>query len=232
MHLFEVLDGVNPQEMEDVIQRSFGDRVVSDLIADVSVNGDVQSHQIIQQIKQQFPSITKNVVFDISQSHKRIRIEFDTDGRGCKISVPLILHQELGEILILHELAHMLYTKDLLTNKIIKFRNSSEAFTVLRVLEDVAIERKMERDFPHSIDIFKKRASHAINAITQHVPTAFASEVDQMFLTLRGYTNRKYKGSTEVLRYAEKYLSSNNDDDKIDAVLNITDILTKERNQR
>lgn len=222
MKLFEIHNKLDPKETEDVIQNSFKDKVISDALANKSTQGTTKASNVIKQIKQKFPEIVNQARFIVNPSIDRIRIIFSDNGKGTDIQVPELLHPELGEILILHELAHLLYTKDLLTNMIVKYRNAPQAFTILRVIEDVAIERKLEHNFPNSIEIFKKRAPHALSAYKEYTPSKFASRVDQLFLFLRGYTSKLYSGSTKALNAAEHYLSSDNPDDKIHAVLTIT----------
>lgn len=222
MKLFEIFNQIDPQETEDVITKSFKDTVISDTLAKKSLEGSTSATQIINKLKKQFPSIIKQAQFTVNPNIDRIRITFNKDGSGSNIQVPEVLHPELGEILLLHELAHLLYTKDLLTNMILKYRDAPQAFTVLRVIEDVSIERKLEANFPKSAAVFKKRAPHAISAYSSYTPSKFASKMDQLFLFLRGYTNRPYSGSTKALSAAERYLSSNDPQEKIHAVLTIT----------
>lgn len=222
MKLFEILNQIDPQETEDVIQQSFKDTVISDTLANKSLEGSTKAEQIITRIKKQFPSIIKQARFIVNPSINRIRITFSSDGSGSDIQVPELLHPELGEILLLHELAHLLYTKDLLTNMILKYRDAPQAFTVLRVIEDVSIERKLEAEFPDAVEIFKKRAPHAISAYSSYTPSKFAGKMDQLFLFLRGYTNKRFSGSTTALSAAERYLSSNDPQEKIHSVLTIT----------
>ena len=225
MKLFEILSPPDPSDAEDVIRTSFQDNVVSDLVAKSSLEGDADAHQIIKDIKKQFPSIVNTARFTVSDTVDRIRIKFNQDGTGAEISVPSKLHPELGEILILHELAHLLYTKDLLCQKIVQYRNAPQAFTILRVLEDIAIERKLEAEFPKAVEIFKRRSPHARAAYDKNKPSKFSGALDQLFLFLRGYTTRPYLGGTAVLSAAETYLSSSDEDEKVDAVLTIAEQL-------
>lgn len=226
MKILEVLADTDPKETEYTITQSFKDGVISDLIADESQKGDlVSAESVINNIRQQFPSLS-HVSIIPSRSAERVRIYFVENGKGERIEVPLKLRKGLGEILVLHEIAHLLYTKDILTNKIIKHRAGPQAFTILRVLEDISIEKQLERDFPNAVEVFKSRAAHIIPIYKSHTPSKFAKSVDQMFLYLRGYS-KQFDGDPYVLRYANQYLESTDAETKIDAVLNIIDRLGK-----
>lgn len=225
MKLWEIASPIEPQEKEDVIRRSFDDTVVSDLLADVAQKEDlVDSKTVVESIRKKFPQL-KDVELEISKDADRVRIYFSEDGKGEKIILPTQLKKGLGEVLVLHEIAHMLYTKDLLTNKILKHRAGPQAFTIMRVLEDIAIEKRLEAEYPEAVEVFKSRAQHIMPVYKQHTPTDFASDVDQLFLHLRGYS-KAYKGDPYVLRYAQQYLENDDDETKIDAILNITSKLT------
>lgn len=217
MKLYEITD------IEHTITTSFKDRVVSDLLADETHKGElVDANIIIDEIKSKFPNIAKQVEFIIDEKSERIRIYFNESGVGAHIKVPPKLKQGLGQVLVLHEISHMLYTKDLLCDAITKYRNGPQAFTVLRVLEDIAIEKKLEADHPDTVEVFKTRASHILPIYKQHTPTKFAKQVDELFLFLRGY-GKQFNGSTTALSAAHTYLRSTDKKEKVNAVLKITD---------
>lgn len=219
MKLFEIADQT---DREQVIRKSFDDRVVSDVLADVAQKGDiVDSNQVIANIRKQFPEL-KDVQLEVSKEADRVRIYFSPDGKGEKIILPPQLKDELGEILVLHEIAHMLYTKDILTDTIITHKAGPQAFTILRVLEDISIEKRLEKEYPQAVEVFKQRAKHIIPAYfkSDHVPSKFAKEVDDLFLYLRGYAGT-YKGDPYLLRYAQQYLETDSKNVKIDAILNL-----------
>ena len=222
MLLHEIQSPIDPKEREDVIRGSFDDSVVSDLVAGEAHTGEVvDAREVIRNIQQKFPEL-KDVNLKINPDADRVRIYFSSDGRGGRIEVPPKLRTGLGEVLVLHEIAHLLYTKDILTNKIIKHRAGAQAFTILRVLEDVAIEKRLEEEYPNAVDIFKSRAQHIMPVYKESKPSKFASEIDQLFLYLRGYM-KTYKGDPYVHRYAMQYLETDDAETKIDAVLNIVD---------
>ena len=217
---------INQKEMEDVIQASFTDYVVSDLLVDIAQTGDIiDSRQVINNIQEKIPALIK-VLFVITPTTDRVRIFFNSDGTGEKIEVPPMLRKGLGEVLVLHEVAHLFYTIDILNDKIVKHKFAPQAFTILRVLEDVAIEKKLEEEFSEAVDIFKTRSAHIMPAYKQHTRSKFAHEIDQLFLYLRGYTSQEYKGDKYILRHACEYIEKDDIDTKIDAVLNIVCRLT------
>jgi hypothetical protein len=168
----------------------------------------------------------KDVDIQVSPNASRVRIMFGKEGQGERIEVPPVLRRELGEVLVLHELAHMLYTKDILTDVIVQHQKAPQAFTILRVLEDISIEKRLEQEFPQAIEVFKKRAGHIIPAYKKHNPSAFSSAIDQLFLYLRGYS-KSFSGDPYLLKYAQQYLDSDDKNTKVDAVLNIVDRATK-----
>ena len=217
MLLKEIADST---EKEEVVKRSFDDRVISDLLADDAKKGkQVPSKQVISQLRRKFPVLT-SVEIKISKDADRVRIYFDEHGNGQKIIVPPTLKAGLGEVLVLHEIAHMLYTKDILTDKILKHRASAQAFTILRVLEDIAIEEKLEKEYPAAVEVFKSRVGHIIPLYKENTPSEFAHKVDQLFLKLRGY-GKDHDVDPYVLRYAGEYLKSDDVQVKTNAIFHI-----------
>ena len=211
---------IDPNETESVIGNSFKDRVIPDLLADEGHTGDiVDSKLIIQKIRKDFPDLS-HLRMDVVDSADRVRIYFGQDGDGERIELPPKLRTELGDSLVMHEIAHLLYTKDLLCNKIVKHKNAPQAFTILRVLEDIAIERRLERDFPKAVDVFKTRGKHIMPAYKKHIPSDFAKQVDGLFLYLRGYSGT-FKGDPYAIKYANMYLNHDNPNTKIKAVLDL-----------
>ena len=220
-----LIELVDPAEKEDVIKRSFGNRIVPDLLADEAHKGElIPSAKVIEALRKKFP-ILRKMNIEISEDADRVRIYFDDEGNGKKVVVPPQMKQGLGEILVLHEIAHMLYTKDILTNKILKHRAAPEAFTILRVLEDIAIEEKLEKEHPESIEVFKKRGQHIMPIYKKHVPTEFANKVDQLFLKLRGYSSKEYD-DPYALRYAREYLDTDDIEKKTNAIFHIVSRFT------
>lgn len=225
-HLAEVLKGVDPDEAERVIKTSFQDRVISDLLADETHRGDlVPAMEVLKELRQQFPHLAALQTVKIRPNVERVRIYFNEHGAASHIEIPSMLKKGLGGVLILHEIAHMLYTKDLLTNKIVQHRSAPQAFTLLRVLEDIAIERQLEKEHPDTVQVFQTRAQHIIPLYKTHTPSLFAKKVDDLFLFLRGY-KKQYTGDPQALDLANKYLQSANPDEKIDAIVSLADLLS------
>ena len=122
----------------------------------------------------------------------------------------------------------MLFTNDLLTSDILNHKYAAEAFTLMRTLEDVSIEQRLEAYYPKSKAIFEMRAQFILPIYKKHVPTKFANEVDQLFLFLRGYTSRPYTGSVYNILCANEYLYSKDKSEKIQAILMLTEHIMKE----
>lgn len=219
-HILEALPGVDPEKAETVIRQSFDDRVISDLLADETNRGDQNAQEIIDEITSKFPSIAKTVKFRVNPKANRVRIYFDSAGKGTHIDVPTKMKPGLGIVQVLHEIAHMLYTKDLLTNNIVQHGAAPQLFTVMRVLEDIAIEKRLEEEHPNAIDIFKGRAQHIIPLYKQNKPSPFAKQIDELFLHLRGY-KKDFSGDPEILQLAQTYLNSDDLETKVDAVVSI-----------
>ena len=225
-YLVEIASNVDPRDAEKIITQSFKDNVVSDLLAANVKTGDtITGEEAIENVRKQFPQL-KNVVLKVNPSADRIRIYFGKSGEGEHIDVPDVLKKGLGEVLILHEIAHMLYTKDLLSKEIVGHKYGAQAFTILRVLEDIAIEQALEEDHPAAVEVFKTRAQHIIPIYKKHVPSDFSKKIDEIFLHLRGY-KKDFGGDPEALRLANVYLRGKEINTKINAVINLTNLLMR-----
>lgn len=236
--IVEALKGVDPKKVQDVIGRSFKQTVVSDLLAKQSIKGKrnlnwkdcptcpfghvcsaatqgelVSTEKIINNLKQRVPGLFKNDIKLNVGPFKRVVITFDPAGGGSVINVPRYMNRHLGAIIILHEIAHKLYSIDILTNDILEHPNAVDIFTLARTIEDARIEKLMEIEYPETAQIFKERAQFIVPVYKSHSPTPFSKIVDDLFLYLRGYS-KTFSGPKEFVDLAQQFIAAGNDRDK------------------
>lgn len=249
MHLYlEALAGVTPQQEQDVINRSFKQNVISDLLAsastkptnfdwdscdscsfakicDKSTKGDVvPATEILKDLQQQVPEINfkKYIAPD---DVDRVMISFDESGIGGKIRVPRMLNKVLGPIIILHEIAHKLYSIDILTKEIVNHPLAAEIFTLARTIEDARVEKLMEQDYPHTAAIYKERAKYIVPLYKSHEPTAFSKIVDDLFLKLRGYQS-SFNHDAKLLSLGQQFVDAGNDRDaKVKSIIALAEMI-------
>lgn len=251
----EALAGVTPEQEQDVIGRSFKQNVISDLLAgastkptnfewgdcdtcpfakicDKSTQGDVVStDEILNDLQRRVPEI------DFSQYIQpadvdRVMIGFDESGAGGIIRVPKMLNKILGPIIILHEIAHKLYSIDILTKEIVNHPLAAEIFTLARTIEDARVEGLMEQDYPHTAGIYKERAKYIIPLYKSHSPTPFSKIVDDIFLKLRGY-QQNFPHDKAYLQLGQQFVDAgNNRDVKVNTVIQLAELIDKNTNNK
>lgn len=249
MHLYlEALAGVTPQQEQDVIERSFKQNVISDLLAsastkptnfewdncnscsfakicDKSTKGDVApATQILKDLQHKVPEINFNKYIK-PDDVDRVMISFDESGTGGIIRVPKMLNKILGPIIILHEIAHKLYSIDILTKQIVNHPLAAEIFTLARTIEDARVEKLMERDYPHTAAIYKQRAKYIVPLYKSHEPTKFSKIVDDLFLKLRGYQS-SFDHDAALLSLGQQFVDAGNDRDaKVKIVIALAEMI-------
>ena len=238
--LNEALPGVNPELEKDVITKSFQKEVLSDVLAkastqhldwddcktcptktlcDKATEGDlVSSEKILEYLQKKIPQIKFSDYITVDPKANRVVIKFNEQGEGSLIHIPEKLNRYLGPVIILHEIAHKLYTIDILTKELAEHPLASEIFTLARTIEDARIEKLMEQDYPETASIFKERARFIVPLYKTHTPSKFAKIVDDLFLYLRGYDNN-YKGNPDYLKLGEDFIRVGNDRDKKVAII-------------
>jgi len=228
----EAMVGVDPKSEQEVIRRSFEEKVIADLLADASVTGDViPSEDILSDLQSQVPSIDFERYININPSANRVVIHFNPEGQSAEIEVPSQLHRDLGPVIILHEIAHKLYSIDILTNEILNHPLAVNIFTLARTIEDVRIELEMEQRYPDTIDVFKNRAQYIMPIYKSHTPSEFGSIVDNLFLHLRGYMP-SYKGDSDHARLAQQFIDAGNDRKaKVATIIKLAEIINNNDEQ-
>jgi len=251
----EALPGVAPEQERDVIDRSFKSNVISDLLAGASVKpsqnlewgdcktcplgnvcdkatkGDlVDSQLILDMLQKRVPSINFKHYITIDPKVNRVMIKFTSSGEGGSIHIPSKLNKVLGPIIILHEIAHKLYSIDILTKEIVNNPLAAEIFTLARTIEDSRVEKLMEKEYPQTANVFKERAKYIIPLYKSHSPTKFAKIVDDLFLTLRGYSN-SFNHDKEYLKLGQQFINAgNNRDLKVETVIKLAELINKNEN--
>jgi len=250
----EALPGVSPEQEQDVIDRSFKKDVLSDVLArasmqsshklewgdcdtcpfsnvcDKATKGDVISSEIIlKNLQKRVPDIPFMNYIKIDPKVSRVVIKFD-HGIGSNIHIPPALNKLLGPIIILHEIAHKLYSIDILTKEIVDHPLASEIFTLARTIEDVRVENLMEEEFPETQKIFKERAQYIIPLYKSHTPGPFARIVDDLFLYLRGYAP-SFSGNQEYVKIGQEFIDAGNDrDQKVNTVIRLGEAIAENEN--
>jgi len=157
-------------------------------------------------------------------------IKFTSRGEGGNIHIPAQLNKVLGPIIILHEIAHKLYSIDILTKEIVNNPLAAEIFTLARTIEDSRVEKLMEKEYPQTVNVFKERAKYIIPLYKSHSPTKFAKIVDDLFLTLRGYSN-SFNHDKEYLKLGQQFINAgNNRDLKVETVIKLAELINKNEN--
>lgn len=236
--LLEALQGVDPQKVNNIITNSFKDVVVSDLLANASVKETpsemllgaategslVDSRRVLDDLKTYIPELfDTGVDFNIDSSFNRVALAFDEDGEPNTINVPEKINKDLGPVIILHELSHVLYSIDIITNEIANHPYSVQAFTLARTIEDVRTEQILENDYSATASVFKARSKFIIPLYKKHTPSKFSKIVDSLFLRLRGYSS-KFDYPQEFLDIAQKFINiGNNREQKVKLILLLTD---------
>lgn len=253
--ILEALAGVSPEQERDVIDKSFKQNVISDLLAgastkssknfewgdcetcpfsnvcDKATEGDViDSNAILNNLQKQIPNINFKEYIKVDPSVNRVMIKFTEGGEGGNIHIPAKLNKVLGPIIILHEIAHKLYSIDILTSKIVNHPLASEIFTLARTIEDARVEKLMEKEYPQTASVFKERAKYIIPLYKSHSPTKFAKIVDDLFLKLRGYSGG-FNHNNEYLKLGEQFVNAgNNRDVKVDTVIKLAELIKQDEN--
>jgi hypothetical protein len=246
--MLEALAGVTPEQEQDVIGRSFKQNVISDLLAgastkpnnfewgdcdtcpfakicDKSTQGDVvPTENILEDLQRRVPEINFSKYIK-PDNVDRVMIKFDESGAGADIRVPKMLNKVLGPIIILHEIAHKLYSIDILTKEIVNHPLAAEIFTLARTIEDARVERLMEQDYPHTAAIYKERAKYIIPLYKSHSPTPFSKIVDDLFLKLRGY-QQSFPHNPKLMQLGQEFLDiGNNRDEKVRIVIELAELI-------
>jgi hypothetical protein len=253
----EALAGVDPVKVQDIIGKSFSHTVVSDLLAKQSIKGKrsnfkwkecptcpskhvcdaaragvlEDTNKILEDLKQKVPTLfTTDIKINVGP-FARVVITFDEQGGGSIINVPRFMNKELGAVIILHEIAHKLYSIDILTNDIIMHPYGVEIFTLARTIEDARVERLMEQEYPGTAQVFKSRAKYIVPIYKSHSPTPFAKVVDDLFLYLRGYVNA-FSGPKELVALGQQFIEAGNDrDKKVSTVIALGEAIMKYLNK-
>jgi hypothetical protein len=246
--MLEALTGVTPEQEQDVIGRSFKQNVISDLLAgastrptnlewgdcdtcpfakicDKSTQGDViPTQDILNDLQRRVPEIDFSKYIKVADVG-RVMIGFDESGQAGMIQVPNELNKILGPIIILHEIAHKLYSIDILTSEIVNHPMAAEIFTLARTIEDARVERLMEQDYPHTAGIYKERAKYIIPLYKSHSPTPFSKIVDDIFLNLRGY-QQSFPHDKAYLQLGQQFIDAGNDRDaKVKTVIALGELI-------
>lgn len=250
--VLEALQGVDPEQEKSIIGKSFERNVLSDLLAgasvrsstnlewgdcktcpfknvcDKSTQGDlVDTDEILDLLSKRIPSIDFRDYITVDPSVNRVMIKFTEGGEGGNIHVPEKLNKVLGPIIILHEIAHKLYTIDILTKEIVNHPLAVEIFTLARTIEDARVEKLMEQDYPGTAEVFKERARYIIPLYKSHTPSDFARVVDDLFLYLRGYKN-SFPHDKAYVSLGERYIAAgNNRDEKVRTVIALAELIDK-----
>lgn len=221
------MQGVDPESEQEVIRRSFEEKVISDLLADASITGDViPSEDILADLQSQVPSIDFERYVNIVPGADRVVIHFNPEGQSADIEIPEQLHRDLGPVIILHEIAHKLYSIDILTSEILNHPLAVNIFTLARTIEDVRIEQEMERQYPETVSVFKNRSQHIMPIYSKHSPTEFGSVVDGLFLHLRGYMP-SYRGNPDHAALAQQFIDAgNNREDKVRTIIQLAELIS------
>lgn len=250
--VLEALPGVDPEQEKNIIGKSFERNVLSDLLAgasvrastnlewgdcktcpfknvcDKSTQGDlIDTNEILDLLSKRIPSIDFRDYITVDPSVNRVMIKFTEGGEGGNIHVPEKLNKVLGPIIILHEIAHKLYTIDILTKEIVDHPLAVEIFTLARTIEDARVEKLMEQDYPGTAGVFKERAQYIVPLYKSHTPSDFARVVDDLFLNLRGYKNN-FPHDKSYLSLGERYIAAgNNRDEKVNTVIALAELIDK-----
>lgn len=251
----EALAGVDPEQEKDVIGRSFKQNVISDLLAGASVKssgnlkwgdcktcpfknvcdkatqGDlVDTNAILDDLQKRIPSINFKDYITVDPSVNRVMIKFVSSGEGGNIHVPEQLNKILGPIIILHEIAHKLYSIDILTKEIVSHPLAAEIFTLARTIEDARVEKLMEQDYPGTSQIFQERAKYIVPLYKSHTPSNFARIVDDLFLYLRGY-KKEFPHDKTYLQLGEQFIAAgNNRETKVNTVIKLAELINQNTN--
>jgi len=254
-NLTEALAGVTPEQEKEVIDKSFKQNVISDLLAGASVKssqdldwgdcktcpfsnvcdkatqGDViDSNLILNDLQKQIPSINFKKFITVDSSVNRVMIKFTEGGEGGNIHIPEKLNKVLGPIIVLHEIAHKLYSIDILTPQIVNHPLAAEIFTLARTIEDARVEKLMEQEYPQTFSIFKERAKYIIPLYKSHAPSGFAKIVDDLFLNLRGYSGG-FNHNKNYLKLGQQFINAgNNRDAKVNTVIKLAELINKNEN--
>ena len=245
----EALPGVDPEQEKSVIGKSFERNVLSDLLAGASVKptnlkwsdcktcpfgnicdkatkGDlVDTETILNDLQKKIPSIDFKKYITVDPSVNRVMIKFTEGGEGGNIHVPEELNKVLGPIIILHEIAHKLYSIDILTKEIVNHPLAVEIFTLARTIEDARVEALMEQEYPGTAQVFKERAQYIIPLYKSHTPSAFSKIVDDLFLNLRGY-QKNFLHDKNYLQLGKQFIAAgNNRDAKVDIVVKLAELI-------
>jgi hypothetical protein len=240
-NILEALQGVDPRRVDDLISNSFKDVVVSDLLAQASIQETpsdtidnqtskgilIDSTVVVDHLKNNIPQLFEdyNVTFDIDESYNRVALDFDELGAPTIIRMPTKVNKDLGPVIVLHELSHVMYSIDIITNDMLDHPHSAQAFTLARTLEDVRTEQLMEQEYPQTAAIFKSRAQYIVPLYKKHTPTSFSSIVDHLFLYLRGYS-KTFKYDNSLLTLAQRFIDAGNSrKQKVDAILTLVDAI-------
>jgi hypothetical protein len=157
-------------------------------------------------------------------------IKFTEEGEGGNIHIPEKLNKILGPIIILHEIAHKLYSIDILTSEIVNHPLAAEIFTLARTIEDARVEKLMEREYPQTASIFKERAKYIIPLYKSHAPSGFAKIVDNLFLNLRGYSGG-FNHNKNYLKLGQQFINAgNNRDAKVSTVIKLAELINNYEN--
>lgn len=251
--VLEALKDTDPDQVQKVISKSFDDMVLSDLLAKASVRpelkwGDCKScsftkvcnaategnliptQTILDNLKTNIPKLFEenDIQFNINSSNQRVSITFNSDGGGDVINLPDMVNKEIGPIVILHEIAHKLYSIDILTSDILNHPQASNIFTLTRTMEDARVEKLIEQQYPESKQVFQARAKYIVPLYKQHTPSSFAKIVDDLFLNLRGYSTT-FPHSKEYLKLGEQFIShGNNRQSKVNTVIELGELIMSE----
>lgn len=249
----EALAGVEPEQEKDVIDRSFKQNVLSDVLAgastqsstnfkwgdckdcpfgnvcDKATKGDlVDTNLILKDLQNRVPTIDFKKYITVDPKVNRVMIKFTASGEGGNIHVPAKLNKVLGPIIILHEIAHKLYSIDILTKEIVNHKLAAEIFTLARTIEDARVEKLMEEQYPETANIFKERAQYIIPLYKSHTPSNFAKIVDDLFLFLRGYKN-SFPHNKAFLNLGKQFIAAgNNREKKVKAVIKLAELISNE----
>lgn len=251
--LLEALAGVDPEQEQDVINKSFQRNVISDILAgastqpssnfkwgdckdcpfgnvcDKATQGDViDSNIILKDLQNRVSSIDFKKYITVDPRVNRVMIKFTASGEGGSIHIPEKLNKVLGPIIILHEIAHKLYSIDILTKEIVSHKLAAEIFTLARTIEDARVEKLMEEQYPETVNIFKERAQYIIPLYKSHTPSNFAKIVDDLFLFLRGYKNN-FPHNKAFLNLSQQFIAAgNNREKKVEAVIKLAELINNE----
>ena len=236
-NVLEALQGVDAEKVNNIINTSFKDVVISDLLADASVKETpiemlanastegtlVDSRLVLDDLHRYIPALFHTGVdFNIDKKFNRVALSFDEDGEPNTINIPVKINKVLGPVIILHELSHVLYSIDIRTNEVVNSPYSAQAFTLARTIEDVRTEKILEQEYPETKNVFKERSSYIVPLYKKHSPSKFSKIVDSLFLRLRGYSPR-FEYPQEFIDIAQKFIDvGNKRDEKVKLILLLT----------